>query len=280
MKTFSILASSLSGKLSGPHHRTTAPPHHRLPIFKLFGVLSILLMFGSCQKNEKDFKNKKDLVSATERRDGSCFTNDLEGICPFNTPQLDTFELDSVPGYPVGCKFYIEFEYVECNWAPDPRIFYFAFDNFRLIDVDCAQYDSEVDDVLFNPGIGIPSLEDYMNDLYDKLFERLTDEIFYQFYPHFECGVGDQWVFLQWIRESCYRYCAYRTGGEGSYIATPVPCGTGCCMTQTEICWQSTPGIIKKIITTTQTQSGECDPPNSTPPSGCIQTTPCRFQCE
>jgi hypothetical protein len=279
MKRFCNLASSDSGKLSGPHHRTTAPPRHRL---SFFSCLFVFLIMSSCQKNEQEkrFETKNSVF--IEKRNSNCFGNSIEDICPNQTIKLDTLVLDSIPGYPPGCTFTIEYEFVDCQYFGSPNTYSYVIGDFNILSISCQKYNDDIDSILFNLGIGSQTLADYMADLYRKLVERASEQIFIEYFKHlYVCReIANNIFTLSWIKESCQRYCLVRGIGQSYYIGYSVECGTGCCVTFIEMCWDSDENKVLKTITTLESNEGECDSPSSTPPVFCTFSTVCSFTCE
>ncbi|MFZ1703930.1 MAG: hypothetical protein WAT79_06260 [Saprospiraceae bacterium] len=244
-------------------------------------MVPLLLLLNSCQKNEKEIVQQANF-SQVEKRNANCFDNSIEDICPNQTIKLDTLVLDSIPGYPVGCTFTIEYEFVDCQYIGFPNLYSYVIGDFNILDINCHKYEVDIDSIMMNLGIGSQTMADYMAGLYRKLVERTSEVVFTTYYKHlFDCTDTNNNLFtLSWIKASCERYCFVKPIGKGFYIGYPVECGTGCCITFIDLCWDSTLNKVVKIITTQQASSGECESPSSEPPGFCTLSSNCSFTCE
>ena len=244
-------------------------------------MVPLVLFLASCQKNEKESikKNDDDIkIVETELRSEVCFEELLGNQCTNQVPVIEEYELDNIPGYPSECKFKVRVEILNCN-IPNTTITRFFTLSFELIEVNCPQYENEMNEILFNPGINNPSLDDYLTSLYEKLYRRFEDVHFEDFKVFFNCGGSNQWFEISHIRESCSRFCVYLTGREGYYLATPIPCGTGCCKIETKMCFNPTTQMVEKTTTTIPITQAQCDPPSPSVPFGCYTATNCKFIC-
>ncbi|MFZ1705613.1 MAG: hypothetical protein WAT79_14785 [Saprospiraceae bacterium] len=244
-------------------------------------MVSLVLFLSACQKNEKENTQKNSPTTqsiGTELRSNVCYEELLEIECPNSTPTIEVHTLDNIPGYPSGCTFKVKVKIVKCN-IPNTLITRFFTLSFELIEVNCPQYENEINEILFNPGINTPSLDEYLTELYDKLYRRFEDVHFEDFKIFFNCGAQNQWFEISHIRESCSRYCVYLTGREGYYLATPIPCGTGCCKIETKMCFNQSSQKVEKTTIIVPLSIGQCDPPSPTTPFGCFTATECRFIC-
>ena len=146
MKTFCNLASSGSNSphhrtTATPQHRTTATPHHRhLSLFKFIVVFVVFLMMSSCQKNEQATNIETKNLAGVEKRNSNCFDDSIEDICPNQTIKLDTLVLDSIPGYPPGCTFTVEYEFVDCQYFGSPNTYSYVIGDFNILSISCQQY--------------------------------------------------------------------------------------------------------------------------------------------
>ena len=236
-----------------------------------------LTVVSACNNQESD-KNSISEAS-TELRNSNCFENEFEEVCPNSQVLWDTIVIDSVPGYPPSCTFTLVHQKVECDWTPSA--YFYVIGDTKVIDVNCPQYDAEVFDIIDNLGIGTQTLADYMLDLYDKLLKRRGEMLYFQYFSNFTCDSGQGIFTVQWIKSLCNRFCYLElVKSPGStWVAWPISCGTGCCFTLHEYCWDTN---LRKLIVTTsseQTSSGQCDE-LSLPPSWCNLSSPCTSRCE
>ncbi len=244
-----------------------------------------LLVLSSCNNQDSDKENvKQDSVSGLNTdlklRSDVCYEELLENQCVSQVPYFEEQLLDEIPGYPADCTFKVKVKILNCDNPMAPGSTQFFTLSFEVIEVNCPQYDFEVNEILFNPGINVPTVEDYMTVLYEKLYRRFEDVYFDDFKIAFLCpGATNKWFYITHIRESCSRFCVYLTGREGNYIATPIPCGAGCCKTESRMCFNRETGKIEKTTTTTPLTQNQCDPPSPDTPFGCFIATPCKFIC-
>jgi hypothetical protein len=229
-----------------------------------------------------------------ENRSNDCISESAQQeFCLGSFFQPRTITLNNVPGYPSSCTFKISFEYKWCE--VNPGIFdevQVLMRNFDIVEIDCPQYDQEVDDLINNPCNLCPTVEEYLLGLDEKLISLASLDIMnllkqtHNF--NFDCPSGSNltpFVF-SYFQYSCHSYCLRRlTKTRGGMWLKPIryECnGTVCCQVSHSMCIDSISGDMIIEINKTSSSQGEeyvCVKPIISNQI-CFYQTDCIHSCE
>ena len=246
----------------------------------------------SCRKEELSKVPDKDAM--IENRSNDCISESAQQeFCLGSFFQPRTITLNNVPGYPSSCTFKISFEYKWCE--VNPGIFdevQVLMRNFDIVEIDCPQYDQEVDDLINNPCNLCPTVEEYLLGLDEKLISLASLDIMnllkqtHNF--NFDCPSGSNltpFVF-SYFQYSCHSYCLRRlTKTRGGMWLKPIryECnGTVCCQVSHSMCIDPISGDMIIEINKTSSSQGEeyvCVKPIISNQI-CFYQTDCIHSCE
>ncbi|MFZ1703932.1 MAG: hypothetical protein WAT79_06270 [Saprospiraceae bacterium] len=261
----------------------------RFLTFKWMAMVPLLLLLNSCQKNEKpDFE--KTTVTVVEKRTGDCAENaflDWDNFCsPFTPVVTKTKVITNVPGYPSTCSFTIQYDIKKCV-LPVVNEVHVLIGNFKIIAINCPQYHSDIYDITYNPGIGIPTLSDYLNNLFDNLVRILEDIEFIETLASYnlDCNVTSTNHFVystNYYEQSCNTYCVpYGQRPNEFEPALKLSCGEECCRTEVYMCYDYVNSKIVKSVVKTPLFGGspDCNPLQNLA-SICASYSDCEVNCE
>ena len=213
-------------------------------------------MQASCSKEEK-VKQPSRLNQVVESRStGDCAENaflDWESFCgPFTPVVTKTKVISNVPGYPSSCTFTVQYDIKKCI-LPFVNEIQVLIGNFKIIAINCPQYHTDIYDITYNPGIGIPTLSDYLNELFDNLTRIVEDIEFLDTLATTNLDCSQPEGFLKYIinyyEQSCYTFCV-PYGQRPNEFEPPLKlsCGEECCITEVYMCFDHVQNKIYKEI--------------------------------
>jgi hypothetical protein len=229
-----------------------------------------------------------------ENRSSDCISESAQQeFCPGSFFQPRTITLNNVPGYPSSCTFKVSFEYKWCDLGlgtyDEVQV---LMKNFDIVEIDCPQYDQEVDDLINNPCNLCPTVEEYLLVLEEKLISLASIDIMnllkLNFGYNFNCPSGANWTpfIFKYFQYSCHSYCLRRlTKTRGGIWLKPIryECnGTVCCQVSHSMCIDPITGdVITEIQKNQDTQNGqyECLKPIISNQI-CFYQTECIHACE
>lgn len=198
-------------------------------------ILSTVFIYSCAKETEKPNLNSN---STTETRVSgdlldllgtSCVPNSIlvPGVC--NDPVFtDTMLITNHPMYP-GCTFKLIFKRQEC------RNFTFldiTIGDFQILEHNCPQFSTDINNN-YNQSIW----SSYIINFETAMWNAIRDQVISQNVTgnKFLCGIG-QYVNINFIRASCYRYVSTKIKEGGLGISTKLSCGSQCCLSFTRVC--------------------------------------------
>src|SRR5690606_29535103 len=135
---------------------------------------------------------------------------DWQTFCSLSPITTKTRVITNVPGYPPTCSFTVQYDIKKCVL---PIVFeiHVLIGNFKIIAINCPQYHTDIYDITYNPGIGIPTLSNYLNSLFDNLARIVEDLEFMETLAstNLDCAqsIGFFIYTTSYIEQSCYTFC-------------------------------------------------------------------------
>ncbi|MFZ1704939.1 MAG: hypothetical protein WAT79_11380 [Saprospiraceae bacterium] len=211
----------------------------------------LLFLLPSCNKQEKgDFR--KDLSTAIEKRAGDCAEESQELFCQFTVSQTKIDTLTNVYGYPSNCSFVVSYDMKWCYVGLFNEI-QVLVTNLTILSINCQQYHDDLDDIINNPGIGIPTLDDYLIELFYNLHRSLEDKVFNFFNTNHNLDCDSQTSFIpivfKFVEDACYTFCVTQSGRPSEFDPVlKLRCGEVCCIITVYACYDATTNKIIKSI--------------------------------
>ncbi|MBK6782859.1 MAG: hypothetical protein IPG79_03205 [Saprospiraceae bacterium] len=141
-------------------------------------MVPLVLFLTSCHQEENNKSILKD--TKVEQRTEDCIDeNDELEFCLGAQFQPKTIVLNNVPGYPSSCTFKVKYEYKWCEVGTGQFAeIQVLLKNIDILEIDCAEYDQDVDDLYNNPCSSCPTIEDYIFGLEEKIQRLIEEDVF------------------------------------------------------------------------------------------------------
>jgi hypothetical protein len=221
---------------------------------KWLAMVPLVFLFGSCNIEEKQQVNLQEI--ATELRTNDCFDENFEqSFCFGSSFQTRTITLNNIPGYPSSCTFTVRYEFKYCEVGTGHlNEIQVLIKNVDILEIDCAKYDQDVDDLLNNPCLNCPTIEDYIFELEEKIQRQVEEDIFGYLTSlgyNLDCGSSAAWtpVTVKSTQYSCHTYCFQtlpKTRGGSWLKPRRIACNNYvCCIIENYMCYDP---VTDKII--------------------------------
>jgi len=206
-----------------------------------------LILLHSCRKD--DSLKIPDNNAKIENRSSDCISlSSQQAFCLGNYFQYRAIVLNNVPGYPSTCTFRVSFEYKWCTvGAGDLNEVQTLMRNFDILEIDCPQYEQEIDDLINNSCSTCPPVEDYIFNLEEKLIFLASVDIMKLLEQtqgfNFDCSLEvDNWFpfVYKYSQYTCHSYCLRKNAKvRGGLWTKPIryECnGAICCSVTHSMC--------------------------------------------
>jgi hypothetical protein len=233
--------------------------------FAVLVVLVATVFIYSCAKDstEKQSEALSKKLQTESRVSGFC--EGETGVC--SGPYTDkTIPVLGIPSYPL-CPFTITYKYRICPQGID---LIFVGMSYQFNNPSCAQFDIDTNG---------PNAQQILDQVIRELINvAIETEAFDIAQP---CGEVSPKL-LNFFQSSCSKRCLVEVKGDGGVTIrriVVIPCGSGCCKTGLEVCFDEF-GVLKTNVISSPVPTSNCPPQPQLPcPFGTISEGVCRPSC-
>ena len=237
---------------------------HLKIVFALLVVVVATFFVYSCAKEGTDKHTEVSQNIKTEARTSGFCEGEI-GVCtgPYTEK---TIPVTGIPSYPL-CPFTITYKYRNCPTGID---MIFVGMSYQFNNPGCVQFDIDT-----NGPNGPQILDQVIKELINVAIETEGFDI------AAPCGQGAP-KFLNFFQSSCSKRCLVEVKGDGGLSIRKIvviPCGSGCCKTTLEVCFDEN-GILKTNVVVSPAPTSNCPPQPDLPcPFGTIKQGACTPSC-